>query len=420
MKKWGLTTFMTKKQWLLSLVLSLAWVLFIHVFGSQHHTFKTKWQDNVSNISATLLFTAEGFNIYKEPVGNLVQVFPQERLPEKFKSDVDNSEWFTHPKLGDSKPLFLVWPEVPRPYPPGFLLWYAPYTTLLYETPLTLSEVTFLSSLVFLFVAHICFFLFFNELKPLLATEGKTKKDQWHKAGIFFFFFVLYTELVRWSGMGQYDLIAMIPLFYSYRYFKKKNIVFSLLFFGIALYFHFRVLFSLGLCLYCGVLLLLNWRKYLISLKNGILVLLTLLLGVTSSIVFLYNSRFHTSSSIFKLNDYHYSHLPQKAWWEILLFVVFFFGPLIWFAKNKLWAFLAVSSSTLLILLTTPQLRGWYLMFVFPIFLLLDSTQPNRRKIFYVCCIFYLFTVSTFINQSPFDFTFFRELIQVVRGDTVS
>lgn len=414
---------MTKKQFYISFVLSLGWILFIHFWGSDHHTFKTKWHDNVSNISSTLLFTVEGLNIHKSPIGSLVQPLPYEEVVSRFHTDVESKEWFWHPQLGKDNPLFFVWPEVPRPYPVGAWLWYSPYTFMLYGLKLSMSTVTFISSFVFLLIAHLCFFLFLNEIRtnlsPVLANGNR-----FFKFVYYFFLFILYTEFIRWSGQGQYDLIAMIPLIYFFKYFKESHLIKALFFFGVALSFHFRSLFSLGLALYCGGLLLVSWKHYFGHAKelgkNVSLLATTLLMGACATLVFYYNSRFLTDTSIYKLNEYHYTTIGKKSWPELIAFFVFFVGLLIWFLKNRLWTYFAVASTTLLILFTTPQMRGWYILFIFPIFLLLDKKAINNKHIFYACMIFYTFAASTFPNQSPFDFTFFREIYELLIGDNVS
>lgn len=95
-----------RRQWGLILLGTALWTLFIHLYGSQHHTLKSKWQDNVSNLSAAALFSVIDFEIYKKPLQDSVLPFSERDLPLTFKSDVEPTQWFFHPQLGPERPLF--------------------------------------------------------------------------------------------------------------------------------------------------------------------------------------------------------------------------------------------------------------------------------------------------------------------------
>lgn len=414
----------SKNQIYLSVLLTIFWIGFIHLFGSKHYTFKRGWQDNVSNISSMLLFTAEGFNINKQGVEKLVQPLPSDEVPAQFLTDVEDSQWFWRPDFGKDKPLFFVWPDVARPYPLGAWLWYAPYTGMLYKVGLSMSTVTLISTSVFLLVAHFCFFVFFNHLSVQLKDVLLQPGQWWIKGAFYFCIYLIYTEFIHWSGQGQYDLIAMLPMIFFYRFFRQKNYIWALFSFSLALSLHFRSLFSLGLALLSGLYLLKDFSSVFLPMKhrqkNWLLFFITLTLGFLATLVFYYNSKFLTDAQLYKLNDYHFSTIGKKSFLEVFLFFAFFLGFLVWYLKNRLWGFLAVAATTLAIFYTTPQMRGWYVMFIFPIFLLIEKGLPNLKRIFLVTLLFYVFCATTFPNQNPFDFTFFRNLLELLRGDNVS
>lgn len=409
---------MNKKYFLLSIVLSFFWLSIVHVWGSKHHTFKAGWKDNISNISSAYLFYLEGYNIYRMPTGSLLRPIPPDQVPDRFRMDISSTDWLQHPLVGPNKAFYIVSPEVSRPYPLGAWLWYAPYAFLTYGLNFSMGFATACCTFVFFLIAHFCFFIYYHELKNILLFD-ETKKITFLKVAFYFFLFILYTEFIRWSGEGQYDLVAMVPLIFSFWAFKKKNYPLVLLWFGVAFSFHFRSLFSLGLPLLSGFLMLGNFKQYLgqDKTKNLLMVLGTLVLGAISSQIFLYYWQFIANLNVYSTNPYYYSLISQRSVTDVILFYLFLAGILFWFIKKKHWPYVFVASSTLLVLLTTPLVRGWYVMFLFPIFLLIKKSDVHKKSLFYACFAFYIFAASTFMNQSPFDLSFVRDLIQLFNGD---
>ena len=411
----------SRRQWLLIFFGTALWTLFIHIYGSQHHTFKSKWQDNVSNLSATALFSLITFDIYKKPIQESVIPLSDPKLPIPFQSDVEPSQWFLHPKLGPTLPLFFVWPNVPRPYPVGAWLWYAPYSWMVYGAGVSLSAATLVMAFIFGLTAHLCFFLFFNSLSLTFQDEWREKKFSFLKVSLIFLYLITYLEFIWWSGQGQYDLIAMLPLFVAIAMFHKKHYTRSIFFFAIALNFHFRVLFSLGLLLISifhvlrvpkknseSIFRWNNWRWNLPSVA----------LGAFAAQIFLWNSKFITDSNLFRLNEYHYRLLMQKPSWEVLVFIFIGLGLPLWLAYKKLWELFITISIALMIMFTSPQICGWYVLFLFPTFLLISKNSLARRTSYYAVLIFYIFSASTFMKESPFDLHIFREIVESLQGQT--
>jgi hypothetical protein len=408
---------MNKKRILISLVLSLFWLGVIHLWGSKHYTFVRGWQDNVSQISSAFLFTVEGFGIYTKPTGDSLKPLPQKDLPPRFKTDVNPEEWFWHPEIGKEKPVFMVWPNIPRPYPLGAYVWYAPYSLIVYGLNGSMALAAALSTFVFLLIAHVCFFIYYDELRKNILS-GSSHKDTFLRVSFYFLMYIIYAEFIRWSGQGQYDLIAMIPLIFAYKAFKKEDYPFTLFLYGVALSIHFRTLFSLGLVLLATFLILVDLKKHLGRGKNRNIVLISaaaLMAGI-SAFIFINNISHLTDTTLYSTNEFLYSSIGKKSVPEIILFFVFLFGLLYWFFKNSLWPQLSVALSTLLILFSTALIRGWYVMFLFPIFLLIDPKDKRKKAVFYASFLFYIFSSSTFMNQSPFNFSFFRELIEIYNG----
>ncbi len=381
---------------LASLVLAAFWTLFIGKFGSDHGTFDSKWGDNVSNISSAYLFLHEGLKISTRPLVEMVEPLNSSAVAPRFKTDLRQEWWYYSKKAGVDKPLFFVTPEVPRPYPPGAWLLYLPFALLVYWLGFSFSTVALASTFVFLLIAHICFFMFYQRLNSQVPREKSLIK------GLFWFIvFTAYSEFVMWSGQGQYDLIAMLFLFFCIDYLSAQKWPRAFLFFSLAFSFHFRSVFFSG-ALVRGLVRvknILNWQ-----------IVAAAVLGSLSFYVLFTNLSFLTNVDFVNLNKYHYSvFLAQDLLVRTVYFLVFG-GLIVFYLRHRLWEQLGVTLTTTLVLITTRAVRSWYTLFLFPIFLLPPREAKNQSTLFAINSLFYIFYSSLFLTESPFEFTFLREI----------
>ncbi len=405
---------LTRKNLAISIIGTLFWVIFLSWFGSKHHTFKANWQDNVSNISAVQLLILEGVDIFKEPVQSFVHPLSESEVPSRFLTDVDSVNWFWHESLGKDRPLFFVWPDVPRPYPIGAWLYYAPSSLLVYQFGLSMSFATLLNTFLFLLIAHLCFFL----IKNLVYEELKDsiRQSQFWRWCFGFFALTMYFEFIHWSGQGQYDLISMLPLIIFFKNLKSLKWKESLVFYGLALNLHFRSLFSLGSCLsviFCSFLTGRADQK-LWNVRNLKWYAVALGLALTSGFIFILNSRFLTDTSLYQHNEFHYQSLIQFQNFSTFSFLCIAMVLAGWILWQRFWQLFFWFSLAFFIFVSTPQLRSWYVMFLFPAFLLIGcSSRPKRTQQFALVSAVYVYFASFIFKQSPFEFYFLRDLYEI-------
>lgn len=402
------TYLISKKELIISLVLSLLITAFIHSFGSQHHTFSGA-EDNISNISSAYLFRKIGLEIYKKPTQDFLT--STNELHPSYPEYAKPYQFF---KLeGQKKPLYLVWPNIPRPYPIGAWLWYAPSSFLVFDLDYSIREATLFTTFGSIIVAHICFFLFLN-----LFLVGFDFSIFTYKRGIdWIILFFCYTQFVFWSGQGQYDLIAMVPLLCMLYAYRSKNYALALFCYGVSLFFHFRGLFDLGLTLFCIYLFIKdcfenNFKN--LSPKNYFYLISSIILALVAIVIFYWNTSHLIDGSIYYRNRYFISKLFNLEVAKIIYFLVVTWGIVIYFALRKNWPVTLTLLTTNLVLISTPQVQDWYTMFLFPVFLILD----RKEKFFYldsfVLFLSYVFISSTYLNESPFSFSFIKVIYQSI------
>lgn len=389
---------LSKKQLLLSLILTTAFTCFIMNFGTQHGTFSF-WADNVSNISSARLFKSVGMDIYKNPVTVLLK--KSEKNSEVYPKDLNKDLYFQLP--GENLPLFLVWPEVPRPYPLGAWVWYAPYSWLVFNAGWSIQQATLVSSFVFIFTAHISFFLFLNIFLSQGFASSLPVRALQH-ATLFF----CYVSFIHWSGEGQYDLIAMIPTILMIRFYYKKQYPLALLSYGIALFFNFKPLFILGLPL---LTLGKSARKIRgFKAKDWILILMSALLGFLAMLIFYWNLTYVTDSVLFGSNRYHFGKILNQSAFKIAAYLILNWGVVVYFGIKRKWEMFVTLLSINFVLLTTPLVQDWYVLFLFPIFLLLDPMRRDYKWNLLAAFMAFLGFTSTYLRESPFKFAFFKVL----------
>src|SRR5690606_16921273 len=102
------------------------------------------------------------------------------------------------------------------------------------------------------------------------------------------------------------------------------------------------------------------------------------------------------NSSIYTTNKYVFSNIKNLPPLTLIYYFIVTWGVVAWFAFKKKWDLFAVTFSANLIHFLTPQMRGWYVMFIFPIFLFLKKDSKNFRQDLLMITFAYIFTASTY------------------------
>lgn len=389
-----------KKQILYIVALSLFWTLFLCWRGSPALTLQYKWLDHLSNLSVTRIFLQEGSKVFSVPKGQMVKPWPSDQpIPLQFK-DANPYESYT---LNDQKPLFLSWPELPSPYPPGVFLVFYPFSWIAYDLNLGYFPATFLFAFVFLILAHIVFFIFFQRFKEL-ENSLITKT---HKFFYYLVLFLVYCELCRWPMNGQYETFILPMMVGAFLLAERKKYSEAIFLVGLSLFFHPRALYF--------VPMVLIWFYQWIKSKDKKIVKDVFLyvgasLGAFSLAYVLYLSvSAHNSPDMFRgLNRWGLSALVSKKQWGSLLFLVSSAAVVSYFLiKNKFYH-LAVSFIWIhLLLFQSAQVREWY---VTPLIVLFFAEKPSFRFLKFAALAY--FAIAHFYpNNSPLEFLFVKSVV---------
>lgn len=409
-----------RRQVWLSLAGATFWLFVAGSLGSPRWVFAPNWHDHVSNLSSTYLFLIEGFDIYKKPVGSFVEPWaPREIRPEQLL-DLDPDGMFFHPKVGEKTPLYLVWPNATRPYPVLAWLYYSPFAVMHFYVGLPLRWTLALEQWVFLLVAHVVFFLLWSFVQPKSFTVSEPPFTRILR---FFVAATAYAELIFWSGNGQYDAIALVPVFMGFHSLDRGRSDNGLFWWAISLLTHFRALLISGAA--CFAFLHFNQNRSKLNLR---LVGISLALAGFGAWQFLMGLENLTDTKLYQHNRW-YLMGSQISWassetWMVLTAIGLVSGLLIY---QRAWLTLATFASALLMLSLSPQIRAWYVLFALPLFVtpILDQKRrtglpaPNENPShhwlwgyitnpLFMGLLAYALVAGLIPNHSPFDMTRFR------------
>src|SRR5690606_1543919 len=117
----------------------------------------------------------------------------------------------------------------------------------------------------------------------------------------YFIIGLCYYEFVRWAGQGQYDFVGLLFLILSIHKYRSEKYVETLLYYGIALFFHFRALLLLGVILLTIAHMLKTKapKNSLFNQKTLPLNFISAALGLIAAITFYWNLTFLSDSSLY-------------------------------------------------------------------------------------------------------------------------
>jgi hypothetical protein len=399
---------------LLILVASIFWIMILLWRGSEHATLFTKWTDNVSNLSATWIFLHEGPKIY----GHGIEKFtdgPANKLdyPEKWSLDLPTDVFFKDRWI-TTAPDYLAWPSASRPYPPGAMMIFAPFSVLAYYFNFGFLIPSYLLAFAFLIVAHFGFFRFLELVPNFIDPSSRSQS-----IAMFFFCTWLYLELVHWALQGQYQICMLWPLIESFIRIKQKKIISAILWFSIAFFIHLHsimygpliALITLG-AIYSSVK-----EKKIQSLTKfeGIQILLSAVLLLFSLHCLYRNLAPYTTGQLSNANPWFWKNLAAI---QISQWIPLGVGVLLVSAiqiKSRNFIALITFSSICCIFLMSSNLGAWYSIAVIPLFLT-SGFVPQTRLSFIGNLIGYVLITGTFLANSPFEFYFIRAYFSAPLG----
>lgn len=323
------------------------WGLILYFNPYSFADLEKHYTDHMRHEYASWLFLNVGFKVFNTPIGVLSSQVPSLN---------------PHP----------TWPMHPSIYPLGNILYFIPFGILSNLGIINDITVHKLMILSFLTGAHLAVYYFVKELKRI---------------GYNFRLFLMilltsifYTHIVFWSLNGFYDVVAILLIILSIKYYKEGSSLKSIVILTGSFFLHYRSIFYLPLwiCLFVKILLQYKdniWSQFTHFNKVSLSFLwfisvasldfytvylsfvdkkLVIPIEWQSSIINIYNGRVDA---------------------QILLIT---FSAMIFFILLKRKSYITVSTMLLCLfyVLLTPQWVLWHHLFFFPA-LLLPSNQPS-------------------------------------------
>lgn len=397
------------------------WTIFIARFGSNHATLQSGWADLPSNLYSTLIFWDHGLELYKQPTGHFLS--PLSDDARKIAANtyaLPEGDFFTYHHGEIDRPVFVVWPQVPRPYPPGLYLYLTPVAWLLANDWTNLRSSLVIATGLGLVFAHLAFLVFFIPLWRLAKQSGRMQMFLTALLTSLFYF-----ESIRWTLNSEYDLVAVFTLIcFVVAYAKKKHLP-AIVLYGLSIFLHLRSIFLLPAALHAAYAWLLskngmNALKY-IKILDWLAVAAATTMSGLAALTLIWNSPFIKRSDLYDLNGMHWTKLNTASWSKLLplllgLIIVFYF-----WRRQRAYLSMVCSIWSVFVLTQGHLAREWYVLFLFPLVALaiLESAKNAKRVTIASLCAglgFYTMIAAIFLNNSPFEFRLFRDLTSAILG----
>jgi hypothetical protein len=349
--------------------LALFWSVLIVTTASSPRVALDDWgTDHYSHVGAAVLFTLQGFDIYRNPIKRLCLAPNPEAVQALSAAGIDTTPC-RRPEIPDSRPLAINWQNLPRGYPPGHVLYFLPEALLYRFTDLSFKTINAVTIVKFVLIAHLCWWLGF------LALEGVLPR-----AFAWVLLSCLYLYTVVWSLAGFYDTVYVLALLAAVIALQKKRNLAAVLAASAACFLHFRALWSLPILGFAA------WRAYRgrelwpePRRSRRIAVALAgasgVLLGLTAYSFLLLWPMLRTRYPVH--NPVHYSQW-NWSYEPVFSYVLWTAGLAALLALYKQWLALATVLCISVFLVSSPQLFPWHAAGLFPLLFLTALDERDR------------------------------------------
>lgn len=206
-----------------------------HPFGDRSIGDKT---DHQAHMHVARLFPRLGFRLHREPLTSLLSPLDDEavlRLAPDERSIIahDRSNAFAVPT---SRPAYVSWGSLPRPYPPGDMVAFAPIALLYELTSITRAFASFLLIATCLVFAHAGLWVLLQSIQQEWRTSTVV---HWCVLAL------VAVPILLFALDGFYDVILIAPIALSARWLRDGRWTHAALAFAVAFFFHYRALFFL-------------------------------------------------------------------------------------------------------------------------------------------------------------------------------
>ncbi len=402
------------KQLKRSVFLSASWCIFLFFFGSPIFNLRANLQDHVSNIYSSLLLWSEGPEIYRKGPSEFLDL---DTRPESLKwadeLGIPHDDILKKRNVENPRPWIIVWPWMPRPYPPGSALFFTPFG-LLVEVGVSAYAVFAFCIFTLLVFSHLTFFKIKDELEGHFDDE----KDWLRRGFLILINLFLYQELILWGLSGMYDVLALFVLVQSIIFLIHRKWLMCVSFYCFAFFLHYRSLFWAPI----PIIALIQWWPlgpgFISKIKSipfseklilsfGLLAALTGLYTFTLTYQSLQIDYLEMKNNPFYLTGLSALKPEIFVGWLLLVGIFCF----VMFRKKQWLSITCVLWMTFL-LTKMPFVKSWYILFLLPLFFI---SQKKYLSHHYWHLGLYLYLGGCVFINSPFEFYLWREIIEVIR-----
>jgi hypothetical protein len=324
--------------------------------------------DSISHFGHAILFAHHGFDVYRHPGKEFCRDFnvPAAHAFAKTNDLLDGDLCQT--RGGEpARPFFLNWQDLPQPYPPGAILFAAPDAWLFTKVKASFRDISVFTRLKYLAAAHWLVWLIYRALLEVAPRARGARR--WLLAGGVA---LLYFEIIKWSLSGFYDPIAVGAVVLSVYYLSCRRGVDALLALSLGFFLHYRALwyapiFAIALFQIGEAR---SWRRR--PTIFAVKVALAAVLGGVSaySFLLLYPALkdFPATNAVF----FKRLTLSGQVTWDVLV-PLFFIAAFV--AHKRHWALFVTMAWQSFMLVQTPQIMQWHVLFVIPVLVMGGLTR---------------------------------------------
>lgn len=328
-----------------------------------------RYTDHYSHVFATLLLPHRGFDIYAKPMEEvchykLPRVGPQP-LKARHECNIDERK--------EQRSLYINWRNNPRVYPPGSQAYSLLEAALWQHTGISFKNLNLIIVVKYLLAAQLFLWLMLF-FRFHLGHSAHSRHWTILRSIIIGY---AYLECLHWSMMGQYDVIAVSFNFLAIFYFIQKRFLISALVWSIAVFLHYRSLWFLSIFCISMYNFLKEKQKtnFVLNKKEIAMVIAIGLIGVVSATSFFMSYPFFSKFN--QSNPIYFGLYRRSDYYLILTFL----SALVFIGVRYKVLLLSTLGWQLFVVLHTPELRVWHLLFTLP---LLATVYMKKHPVWFV------------------------------------
>ncbi len=354
--------------------------------------------DHISHISMAIVFGHKGFAVFDTPANQLL-VPARGADAEAVAAEVQwpmKEMWALDAKPG-ALPLPVNWSHLVRPYPPGVYLFQAPAALARVVLGASMRTAALISVVQCVLIAHLVLLLLASMLFGAVA-DGKLAKsnDGDARSALLALGLALWcvagAHLLFWSLNGFYDGIAILFLLLCARAFARDKPADTVVFFALAVFFHYRALWFVALPVLAVTKAIVRQPRERLAKQDALKLALSLPL-LTSSAYGFWLALPHLTEGWPENNPFLLHHVLEIPA-GLLVLGCLLAAPIALLLKRR-FQLGAILLTVLAFLLHTPQIWHWHALFLIPLLVLPARTQRVSDGL-YVLGFFLMCQISFF------------------------